>query len=103
MLPEHINQLIATGESLSVEFRETSHKALNDDELLSAVVCLANRPGHDGAAWLLIGIDDDGIVTGAHPRHDHGKTNPLRIQALIADKTVPSVPATVEVVTIDDL
>lgn len=52
--------------------------------LVETVVCLANR-SHDDAAWLLIGVEDDGRVTGARLRHEAGKTDPIRVQVLEAE------------------
>lgn len=61
-------------------------------------MCLANGSG----GLLLVGVEDDGEVTGARPRHD-GSTDPLRVQALIANRAVPSVTATVERVEVDEV
>ena len=62
--------LIAGGESLTVEFK----KEANDRDLVEAVVCLANAQG----GTLLVGVDDDGRVVGARPRHGT-TTDPRRI------------------------
>lgn len=50
----------------------------------------------------LIGVEDDGSITGAQPRHGD-VTNPRRLQAMISNKTVPSVVVEVEVVALDDV
>ncbi|MGI8808786.1 MAG: AlbA family DNA-binding domain-containing protein [Acidimicrobiales bacterium] len=58
---------------------------------MKAVVCLA-----DGGR-LLLGVEDDGTVVGARPRHgDH--TDGARLAALVANKTTPSVAVDMEVV-----
>lgn len=67
---------------------------------MEGVVCLANRAGN-GPAWLLVGVEDDGRVTGARPRHGAGVTDPLRIQALIANQTRPSLACRVELVELE--
>ncbi|MCL6527353.1 MAG: hypothetical protein K6T57_10800 [Thermaceae bacterium] len=55
MTPERLRDLIASGESLEVEFKGEGKAPLGDRELLEAVVCLANRTG-DQSGWLLIGV-----------------------------------------------
>ncbi len=91
MTAESLQQLIAMGETLATEFKGEEHAALNDRDLVESVVCLANRLGTE-TAWLLIGVEDDGRVTGARPRHG-GSTDPARVAALIANRTRPSVTA----------
>jgi ATP-dependent DNA helicase RecG len=98
MTPERLQELIAAGESLDVEFKGEERSPLSDDDLVEAVVCLANR-GADTPAWLLIGVEDDGRVTGARPRHESGRTDPLRLTALIANRTRPSLTPRIEVVS----
>jgi hypothetical protein len=74
--------LIAGGESLAVEFK----KDANDHDLVEAVVCLANAQG----GTLLVGVDDDGRVVSARPRH--GTTaDPRRIEAMVSSSSRPSV------------
>lgn len=84
-----LRQVLAQGETLTVEFK----KQVNDNELVETVVCLANNRG----GLLLIGVDDDGDVIGAAPRHG-SSTVPARLQALITGRTVPAVETTVTVV-----
>ncbi len=74
--------LIAGGESLTVEFK----KDANDHDLVEAVVCLANAQG----GTLLVGVDDDGRVVGARPRHGT-TTDPRRIEALVSNSTRPAI------------
>src|SRR3984885_10345161 len=89
-LPEFVSRSIADGESYSVEFKGESRAPLNDRDLVEAVVCLANGSG----GLLLVGVEDDGTVTGARPRHEAGRTDPLRLQALIANCTQPPLSVT---------
>lgn len=99
MTVERLQQLIAQGESLTVEFKGEQARPLSDDELVEAVVCLANRPQGD-LAWVLLGVEDDGEITGARPRHGN-TVDPLRLQALIANRTRPSLFCRVEVLTVE--
>jgi len=100
MTPEDLRQLIEQGENLNVEFKGEEKAPLNDNDLIEAVVCLSNRPGNE-PGWLLVGVEDDGRITGARPRHEGGKTDPLRLQALIANRTRPSVSCRVEIVALE--
>lgn len=98
MTPERLQDLLAAGESLDVEFKGEARVPLSDDDLVEAVVCLANRSS-DKPAWLLVGVEDDGRVTGARPRHESGRTDPVRLSALIANRTRPSLTPRIEVLT----
>ena len=89
-----LKRLVADGETYTVEFKSDA----NDDELTEAIVCLANGDG----GWLLLGVKDDGEVVGAQPRHGR-ETQGRRLEALIANKTSPSLPVTVSVERLDDL
>ncbi len=86
MNPEELRALISQGETLTVEFK-SDRGPLSDSDLLETVVCLANGPG----GTLLVGVEDDGEVTGLHPRH---RTHPAALAAFVANRTVP--PVTVE-------
>lgn len=86
----------AAGESLTLEFKGEARGALNDRELVEAVACLANGRG----GMLLIGVEDDGRITGARPRHGT-ITDVRRLEGLIANWTMPSCPVTCAVVPVD--
>ena len=89
-----LHVLLVGGETLEVEFKGGS---INDSELVEAVACLANGSG----GILLVGVDDEGKVVGAEPRHG-GETHPNRVQSLIANRTEPAVLVTVSVVELDE-
>jgi ATP-dependent DNA helicase RecG len=99
MTPEQLREIVAGGETLAVEFKGEERQSLSDADLVEAVVCLGNRPG-DQPGWLLVGVEDDGRITGARPRHAGG-TDPIRVQALVANRTRPSMTVDVEVVGVD--
>lgn len=90
--PEELAEVIAAGESLTVEFKRATQGALNDSALVEAVVCLANGDG----GWLLLGVADDGAVTGMAPRHG-STTEPHLLQAMILNKTDSPVATYVEI------
>jgi len=99
MTPEQLREVVAAGETLDVEFKGEEKRALGDADLVDAVVCLANRPG-GATGWLLVGVEDDGRVTGARPRHEAGVTDIRRVQALIANQTRPSLSCRAESVVL---
>jgi ATP-dependent DNA helicase RecG len=99
MSPGELRRLIASGETLAVEFKGEARAALNDRDLVKTVVCLANRSGNE-PAYLLVGVEDDGRITGARPRHGDA-TDPDKLAALIANQTRPSVAVRIERVELD--
>ena len=84
---QEIAALIRQGESLTLEFK-SDLKCLPDRDLVAAVVSLANTEGGD----LLLGVEDDGAITGLHANHLHVSPIP----ALIANKTNPALSVRVE-------
>ena len=98
MTETEIKSLIAGGEKLTVEFKGEEREAFNDRALYENVVCLANGEG----GTLLIGVEDEGRVTGARPRH--GKTTePQKLQAAIFNNTEPRINTRISVVPLDGL
>ena len=59
MTPEEVRNLIGRGETINVEFKGERSGPLKDRDLVEAVVCLANRQGHDWG-YLFVGVEDDG-------------------------------------------
>ncbi|WP_313354164.1 RNA-binding domain-containing protein [Microbacterium sp.] len=92
MEPDELHALLASGEQLDVEFKSDHHKPFNDSSIVEAVVCMANG----GGGRLLIGVEDDGTVTGARARHGR-MTDPTRLRTMVANNTVPQVVPDVEV------
>lgn len=88
-----LKELIVSGETLTVEFK-SDRDPLADAELINTVTCMANAQG----GTLLIGVEDDGAVTGLYA--SRLSSHPELLAALIANRTVP--PLTVEV-TFDQL
>lgn len=92
-----IRTCLAAGEDYWTEFK-SDRKQLGDEALVEAVVCLANGEG----GLLLVGVEDDGRLTGARPRHESGRTDPVRLQAMIANRTEPPLTCQVFVAEIDE-
>ena len=75
------NEDLPIEESLTVEFK-SDREHLSDEELIEAVVCLANSEG----GCVYVGIEDDGRVTGLH------RSRPAHVEALaalVANRTSP--------------
>jgi len=100
MTPEALHDLIAAGETLAVEFKGEEKAPLNDRELVETVVCLANRTGAE-PGYLLVGVEDDGRITGARPRHG-ATTDADRVAALIAGRPRPARSVSVGVVSLQN-
>jgi ATP-dependent DNA helicase RecG len=96
MTAAEIQRLIGQGETLAVEFKGEEHAPLNDRAVYEQVVCFATSEG----GTLLIGVEDDGRVTGARPRHG-ATTEPARVQAAIFNNTEPRINTRVSVVSLD--
>ncbi|MGB4583203.1 MAG: RNA-binding domain-containing protein [Rhodoferax sp.] len=80
--------LIPPGENLEVEFK-SDRDPLNDDDLIEALICLANAQG----GTLYLGIENDGTVTGLH----HSRpTDVSGLTAVVANRTAPSLQVRVE-------
>ncbi|MGQ9677377.1 MAG: RNA-binding domain-containing protein [Chloroflexota bacterium] len=87
---EHeVKRLLEGGETLTVEFK-SDLKRLPDRDIIATVVALANTEG----GIVLVGVEDDGTVTGIHRDH----SDPPGLAALIANRTIPPVTVEVELV-----
>ncbi len=87
-----LEKLIRSGESPTLEFK-SDRRQISDREIYEEVVAQANTSG----GCLLIGVEDDGRITGAQPRHETA-TDPAKLRAAIFNNTVPNVNTRIEVV-----
>ncbi|GAA3707847.1 RNA-binding domain-containing protein [Gordonia hankookensis] len=85
--------LIAGGETFTTEFKRAD---INDKDLAKTAACLANGEG----GVLLVGVDDDGTVVGAKPRHGR-VTEPARVAAYIQANTEPALSVSVGLEVVD--
>jgi len=85
--------ILAMGEPLTDEFKSDA-KGLPDRDLVAAVVALATTEG----GLLLLGVEDDGTVTGLRPNHE----NAAGLAALIANRTSPPIAVRAEIIDWDD-
>lgn len=97
MTPHELVDIIAGGETFTVEFKRGQRSAMSDNDIVDAAVCLANGDG----GLLLLGVEDDGTVTGVEARHGP-VTRPELLQAMILNKTEFPLATAVEVITVDD-
>lgn len=87
---EHeLKDILAGGETLMVEFK-SDDKGLPDRDLVAAVVAMTNTEG----GLILLGVEDDGTVTGVQPNHQDS----AGLIALIANRTNPSVSVRADVI-----
>jgi ATP-dependent DNA helicase RecG len=77
---------IAAGETLTTEFKSEERRMIDDIEIYENVVCLANTDGGS----ILIGVENNGRISGARPRHG-GSTDPFKLQAAIFANTEPRI------------
>lgn len=97
MTRDELERLIDGGETYTVEFKGEERESLNDADLVEAIVCLANGDG----GTLLAGVEDDGRVTGARPRHEAGTIDVDRLRALVANRTQPPLRVAVDLLDVD--
>jgi len=88
---QQILELIKQGESLILEFK-SDRKCLSDNELIAAIMAMANTEG----GTLLLGVEDDGTITGLHQNH----MSVLTLPAMIANKTNPPLSVTADAISI---
>ena len=88
-----IRALLEKSETIDVEFKSDA-KGLPDRDLVAAVVAMANTEG----GLILLGVEDDGSVTGVQPSHQ----DIAGLNALIANRTSPSVAISVEIIEHDE-
>jgi ATP-dependent DNA helicase RecG len=96
LTPDQLRDVIAQGEQIDVEFRGEEQGALSDTELVETVTCLANARG----GLVLVGVEDDGRITGARPRHGT-YTDPRRLELMIANQTAPACSVECGVVAVE--
>lgn len=88
-LYSEIITLLRAGETLTVEFK-SDVKRISDRDLVAAVVAMANTEG----GFILLGVEDDGTVTGVQPSHQ----DVAGLVAVIANRTSPSVVVRADIV-----
>ena len=92
---EQLQQMVLQGESLTVEFK-SDRRRISDREIYEEVVAMANASG----GTILIGVEDNGRVTGSQARHER-ETDPIKLQSAIFNNTVPNINTRVQVISSD--
>ena len=90
---DDVKKLASKGETLTVEFKGEERGQISDKEIYETVVCLANGDG----GIILIGVEDDGRITGSRPRRGKS-TDPTKLQAAIFNNTEPRINTRITVV-----
>lgn len=93
LLEGNIMRTIPKKETLTIEFK-SDLKMLKDKDLIETIVAMTNTKG----GYLYLGVEDDGTVSGIHPKHK----DEIGVVALIANKTVPSILVRAELLDVDD-
>jgi ATP-dependent DNA helicase RecG len=88
-----IKKILKHGETLDVEFK-SDVKGLPDRDLVATVVAMANTEG----GLILLGVEDDGTITGVQPGH----LDATGLNAMIANRTSPSVAISTEIIELDN-
>ncbi len=83
---------IPAKESLTIEFK-SDVEGFSESDLVVEIVGMTNTEG----GVLYLGVEDDGTVTGLNKKHK----DPIGLMALIANKTVPSIPVRAEIIDED--
>ncbi|MEO3705910.1 AlbA family DNA-binding domain-containing protein [Trichormus azollae] len=96
MIPYEITQLIADSETLTIEFK-SDYACLSAQGLLEPVVCFANT----SSGTLLIGVEDDGKITGLHKKDL--KFPPTYLSAMVANRTVPPLSLDTQIINLSEV
>jgi len=88
---DRLKEIIALGEAVDREFKSDRRK-ISDAEIYEEVVAMANADG----GVLLIGVENDGTVSGAQPRHEE-TTDPIRLQSAIFNNSSPNINTRISV------
>lgn len=96
-----LEQLIKAGETLEIEFKSDrsgsqGQQMLDDNTIIEEVVALANTLG----GFLLIGVENDGTVTGLNSRRKD--ISPQSLQSFIYNHTRPSIQTKVALLDYSD-
>lgn len=89
-----VKTILDKGETLTVEFKSDAKGGLPDRDLVAAVVAMANTEG----GLILLGVEDNGTVTGIQPGHQ----DTTGLKAMIANRTSPSVAVSAELIEWDE-
>lgn len=89
---ERLEELLSAGESLELEYK-SDRRQISDKEIYEEIVAFANTSG----GVLLIGVENDGSVSGTRPRHGT-VTDPIKLQSAVFNNTVPNINTRVSIV-----
>lgn len=97
MRDAEIRDLIAGGQSLNTAFsRRSSPAYINERGVIEQLTCLANGDG----GTLLIGVNQDGTISGCYPFHSD-TTDPVLLASTIRRYTSPPLTTSITVTELD--
>ncbi|WP_257183212.1 AlbA family DNA-binding domain-containing protein [Corynebacterium cystitidis] len=97
MRDAEIRDLIAGGQSLTTAFsRRSSPAYINERGVIEQLTCLANGDG----GTLLIGVNQDGTISGCYPFHSD-TTDPVLLASTIRRYTSPPLTTSITVTELD--
>ena len=88
-------RMIPSRETLEVEFK-SDRDSLSDDQLIEALICLANAKG----GVLYLGVEDDGQITGLHAKRPADISG---LAALVANRTAPNLQIHIDILLHENL
>jgi len=88
-----LEELIRLGETLGCEFKSDARREFSDKEIYDEIVALANTNG----GFLLIGVENDGTVTGSRPRHG-ASTDVNKLKSAVFHNTVPNINTRISII-----
>ncbi len=93
---QRLGEIISLCETVDREFKSDRNREFTDKEIYEEVVAMANAEG----GVLLIGLEDDGTITGARPRHGTS-TDANRLKSAIFNNTRPNINTRISVIPHD--
>ena len=93
---QKLHEIISQGEAVDREFKSDRGREFSDKVIYEEIVAMANTDG----GILLIGVEDDGTITGSRSRHGTS-TDANRMRSAIFNNTRPNINTRISVITHD--
>lgn len=93
-----LRAVLVAGETLEVEFKSDHRRQVSPEEIYENIVCLANTQG----GLVLIGVENDGSVTGLNAERPPKWRDPQFLKAAIFSNTVPPINARVSRISLPE-
>ena len=93
---QKLHEIISQGEAVDREFKSDRGREFSDKEIYEEIAAMANTDG----GILLIGVEDDGTITGSRSRHGTS-TDANRLRSAIFNNTRPNINTRISIITHD--